>query len=100
MGVLELPSAPADSGRCAILDAEQLSLEQGFDNGGTVDGDERSRTPRRQLVDLSRDEFLANARLSLDQALVEQSSSSTCRRTNRGQGGSGVWGDRPGRITI
>ena len=43
VGVLELPAAAANAGRGALLDAEQLGLEQRLDERGAVDGDERAR---------------------------------------------------------
>ena len=53
IGVLELAPPPANAGRGPLLDAEQLRLEQGLDDRGAVDGDERRLTPAAQLVDLS-----------------------------------------------
>ena len=65
--VLELAAAPAHAGRRALLDAEQLGFEQGLDEGGAVDRDERAGAPAAELVNLPRDELLAGARFALDE---------------------------------
>jgi hypothetical protein len=47
--VLELAAPAADAGGGPLLDAEQLRLEQRFDDGGAVDGDEGTVPWRRRL---------------------------------------------------
>ena len=61
---LELAAPAADAGRRAILDAEQLRLEQRIDQRRAVDGDERSVAAAAQVVDLARHELLADAGLA------------------------------------
>ena len=52
---------PADTGRGPFLDAEQLGLEQGFNQGGAVDRDERPSCRRlTELVDLTSDQLFAD----------------------------------------
>ena len=65
--MLELPSSAADAGRGSLLDAEQLRLEQRFDERRAIDGDERPVAARAQFVDLPGDEFLAHAGLAFQQ---------------------------------
>ena len=67
VGVLELAAAAAHAGGRALLDAEELRFEQRLDQRRAVDGDERSRAPAAELVDLPGDEFLARARFAFDQ---------------------------------
>ena len=52
------------AGEGALLVTEDLALEQRLRNRRAVDGDERERRPRAQLVDRLRDELLAGARLA------------------------------------
>ena len=74
--VLEL-APPAAHARCrAILDAEQLRLEQRFDERGAVDGDERPCAAATRFVQLTRDQFLPRAALALVKRLVEGLNSS------------------------
>jgi hypothetical protein len=90
VGVLELSAPPADAGRRPFLDAEQLRFEQRFDDGGAVDGDERSFAPPAALVNLTRDELLARAGLPFVKRLVEHRHSSwICRRIISGRSGEG-----------
>ena len=63
MRVLELAPPAAHAGGGAILDAEQLRLEQGLDDGGAVDRDEGPLAPATEVVDLAGHELLARARL-------------------------------------
>ena len=51
----------------AAFVAEQLTLQQGFGNGGAIDGDERRAGAITVLVDGSGDELLARARLAPDE---------------------------------
>ena len=69
--VLELPAPAADAGRRAVLDAEELRLEQRLDDRRAVDRDERPLAPPAQIVDLPRDELLARARLSPSMRIVK-----------------------------
>ena len=55
------------AGERALLVAEDLALEQRLGNRGAVDGDERERRARAQLVDGLRDELLARPRLAPDE---------------------------------
>ena len=66
-GDLELSPPAADAGRRPFLDPEQLRLEQGLDQRRAVDRDERPVAPPAQLVDLTRDQFLADTALALEQ---------------------------------
>src|SRR5262249_4194884 len=54
-------------GECALLVAEQLALEQGLSDRGTVDFHERRIPPRALVVQAARDELLAGAALAVDQ---------------------------------
>ena len=65
--VLELAAPAAHTGRGAILDAEQLRLEQGLDDRGAVHRDERPLAPATEIVNLARHQLLARARLPLDE---------------------------------
>ena len=67
VGVLELAAAAADAGGRALFDAEQLGLEQRLDQRRAVDGDERPVAAPAQLVDLARDQLLADAALAFQQ---------------------------------
>ena len=67
VGVLELAAPAADAGGRAILDAEQLGLEQRFDKRGAIDGDERAVAAPAQFVDLARDQLLADAAFAFEQ---------------------------------
>ena len=66
--VLELAAPAAHAGGGALLDAEQLGLEQRLDDRRAVDGDERPVAAPAQVVNLARDQFLAGAALPFDQA--------------------------------
>src|SRR5262245_15284459 len=65
VGVFELPAPAANARGRALLDAEQLRLEQRFDERRTVDRDERSMATAADVVDLASDQFLADARFAL-----------------------------------
>src|SRR5581483_8526194 len=67
LGCLELPAAAANAGGRLLLDAEQLRLEQRFDERGAVDRDERAMPAMTELVDLPGDEFLADPALAFDE---------------------------------
>ena len=67
VGVLELAPPAADAGGRPLFDAEQLRLEQRFDDRRAVDRDERPRPAAAQLVNLPRHELLAGAALAFDQ---------------------------------
>ena len=67
VGVLELAAPAPHAGGGAVLDAEQLGLEQRLDERGAVDRHERPGAARAQLVDLPGDQFLARAALALDE---------------------------------
>ena len=67
VGLLELAATAADAGRGALLDAEELGLDERFDERGAVDGDERPAAPGAELVNLMRDELLADPALALEQ---------------------------------
>src|SRR5205085_11733373 len=60
VGGLELSAAAANARGRAILDAEELRFEQRLDERRAIDGDERSIAPAAQVVNLPRDEFLAD----------------------------------------
>ena len=64
---LELAPPAAHAGGGALLDPEQLRLDQGLDDRGAVDGDERAAPAATEFVDLPRDELLAGARFAFDQ---------------------------------
>ncbi len=55
------------AGEGALFVTEDLALEQRLGNRGAVDGHERERRARAQLVDGLRDELLARARLAPDE---------------------------------
>ena len=55
------------SGERALLVAEDLAFEQRLGNGRAVDGDERKRRARTQLMDGLGDQFLARARFAGDE---------------------------------
>src|SRR5262249_56899258 len=75
-GSLEAAFSPGDGpGEGALLDAEQLRLEDGFRQGGAIDGDERTLRPRGELVDGAGGELLAGAGLAHQQ--------NGCRRGRR-----------------
>ena len=67
VGGFELAAAAADAGRRAFLDAEQLRLEQRLDERRAVDGDERPVSAPAQIVNLPRDQLLADAALAFEQ---------------------------------
>ena len=68
VGVLELAAPAADAGRRAVFDAEQLRLEQRFDERRAIDGDERTVPPAAQLVNLAGDQLLADTALPFQRA--------------------------------
>ena len=55
------------TGEGALAVAEEFGLEQLLRDRTTVDGDERLRAARRDIVDRTRHQFLAGARLALHQ---------------------------------
>ena len=59
--MLELPPSSADAGRRAFFDAEQLRLEERFDERRAVDGNKRSVATPADLVDLAGDQLLPYA---------------------------------------
>jgi hypothetical protein len=66
----ELEAAHAGGGRAregALLVAEQLALDEGGRQGGTVDADQRARTPGAPVVDRPGQELLPRARLPKEQ---------------------------------
>jgi hypothetical protein len=65
--VLELPAAAADAGRRALLDAEELRLEQRLDDRCAVHRDERRPAPPAQLVNLPGHDLLPGPGFPLDQ---------------------------------
>ena len=67
VGVLELAAPPANAGRRALLDPEQLGLDERFDQRRAVDRDERALPAPTELVDLPRHEFLASAAFAFNQ---------------------------------
>ena len=67
VGVFELSAAPADACRRPLFDAKELGLQECFDKGRAVDGDERTGSAGAPLMDLPRDELLAHTALPLDE---------------------------------
>ena len=67
VGVLELAAAAAHTGGRALLDAEELSLEQCLDQRRAIDRDERTVSPPPGVVDLSRYQFLPDATFTFKQ---------------------------------
>ena len=66
--LLELAHALAvGPGEGALFMAEQFGLQQGFGNGGAVDGQKLGRGPRTMLLDCPGHQFLARAALAQDQ---------------------------------
>src|SRR5436309_3203687 len=65
--MLELAAAAADAGGRAVFDAEELGLEQRFDQRRAIDRDERAMAPASEVVNLTGDELFANAALALEQ---------------------------------
>src|SRR5262245_35354235 len=63
--MLELAAAPSDACRRTLFDAEELGLEQRLDQRGAVDCYEWSGAATTQLVNVPRDELLADATLAL-----------------------------------
>src|SRR6266545_7199510 len=66
-GVLELAQAAAHARRRPLLDAEQLGLEQGFDERRAIHRDEWTGPPSADLMNLPGDQFLAGSALALDE---------------------------------
>ena len=64
--VLELPTSAADAGGGALLDAEELGLDQRLDESGAINRDERLVAPDAQIVKLTRDELFARTGFALD----------------------------------
>src|SRR5204862_2673875 len=65
---LEAAGAPTGRrGERAFLVAEDFALEQGFGNRRAVDGEERERRARTQLMDRLRHQLVAGARLAGDE---------------------------------
>src|SRR5207249_2797829 len=65
--LLELADALAlGAGERALLVAEQLALQEGFGDGGTVDSQERPLPAAAVLVDGAGDQLLAGAALAED----------------------------------
>ena len=62
-----LPRRPRHTGCRAILDTEELGLEQGFDERGAVDGDEWTAPAAAELVNLTGDELLAGPSFAFDE---------------------------------
>jgi hypothetical protein len=61
VGVLELAPAALDAGGRALLDAEQLRLEQGFHECRAIDGHERAVPSPAQVVDLAGHQLLPHS---------------------------------------
>ena len=70
VGLLELATTAADAGRRALLDAEELGLDQRFNQRGAVDGHERPAATGAELVNLARDELLADAAFARERCTV------------------------------
>ena len=68
MRVLELAAAAANAGGRALLDAEQLRLEQCLDDRRAVDRDEGAAPAATELVHLARDQFLPASAFTLRSA--------------------------------
>ncbi len=67
-GLLEQPGLRlAGAGERTLGMAEKFRLEQGFGNGGAVDGDERPGLPRAGTVNGAGQHFLAGARLAANE---------------------------------
>ena len=67
VGALELAAAAAHAGRRAVLDAEELGLEQRFDDGRTIHRHERPAPASADFVNLPRHQLLASAALAVDE---------------------------------
>ena len=67
MRVLELAAAAANAGGRALLDAEQLRLEQCLDDRRAVDRDEGAAPAATELVHLARDQFLPASAFPFDE---------------------------------
>src|SRR5262245_14243943 len=67
VGGFKLPSPAAHTRRGPLFDAEQLGFEQRFDKRGAIDGDERAVATKTEIVNLPRDELLADAALAFEQ---------------------------------
>ena len=65
--MLELAAPASHTSRSALLDAEQLGLEQRLDERRAVDRDERSIAAHAQVVNLSRNQLLSRPTLSFNQ---------------------------------
>jgi hypothetical protein len=55
------------AGEGAFLMPEQLGLDQGLDEGATIDGNERAGATRARLMNEARDQFLAGAGLAANE---------------------------------
>ena len=67
-GFLEFADPPGQRpGKGALLMAEQFAFQQVFGDGGAVHRDERPVRAARLLMDVARDDFLADAALAGDQ---------------------------------
>ncbi len=67
VGALELAAASAHAGRRAVLDAEELGLEQRLDDRRAIDRHERPAPARADFVNLPRDQLFAGAALAVDE---------------------------------
>src|SRR3954451_3512466 len=65
--MFELPSPAANASGGPILDAEELSLDQRFNDRRAVDRDERAAPAPARLVNLPRDQLLADSALPLEE---------------------------------
>src|SRR5205085_1343786 len=64
---LELAAASLHAGGRAVLDAEQLGLDQGFDQRRAIDCDKWSAAPPTEIVYLPCDELFADAALPFEE---------------------------------
>ena len=67
LGMFELASPASDAGGRAILNAEELGLDQRFNDRGAVDGDEWPAAARTQLVNLASDKLFADPAFAFDE---------------------------------
>jgi hypothetical protein len=72
LGVLEFPLPAANTGRGAIFDAEELGLQERFDQGRTVNRNERPTSSGADIVNLSGDELLSRAAFPFERPVVER----------------------------
>ena len=92
----------ADTGRGPFLDAEQFGFEQGFNQDGAVDRDERPLPPATEFVDLRSDQLFADPAFPPKRPVVEPHSIGDsvwiCRRIIWAQVGENAWARTLARI--